>query len=159
VPEPERLYPSSVATLLLTSTAPFPFRFQQACAFRCPVHSHLRRAPEGPEQVPHVPYRVGHARVLLEYGVDMEVQDDMINKRTRDMCVEGTAQWPIFARTALYCSCSCPCSTHTVALSGASTAGSLCVVLLKNFGFPRGPRAHISCYLVRLCASCLSLPV
>ena len=25
------------------------------CFFRCPVHSHLRRAPEGPEQVPHVP--------------------------------------------------------------------------------------------------------
>ncbi len=72
------------------------------------MHSHLRRAPEGPEQVPHVPYRVGHARVLLEYGVDMEAQGDKTSALER--YVRGTRTTTrfgatlgggFFARTAL----------------------------------------------------------
>lgn len=43
------------------------------CAFRRPVHSHLRRAREGPEQVPHV---LEFARVLLGHGADVKAQHD-----------------------------------------------------------------------------------
>ena len=41
--------------LLPDVTIPIPMPNTTSYAFRCPVHSHLRRAPEGPEQVPHVP--------------------------------------------------------------------------------------------------------
>lgn len=42
-------------------------------AFRYPVHSHLRRAPEGPEQFPHV---LEPALVVLEHGADVNARDD-----------------------------------------------------------------------------------
>ena len=55
-----------------------------SCVFCYPVHSHLRRAPEGPEQVPHV---LEPAQLLPGHGADVNAWDD------NDKCTPLLAQF------------------------------------------------------------------